>query len=135
MKRFVSLVLALAMIMSLSISAFASDHSSSAIDDDISIDVLPSPIAVLREDPNEACGISSHRPPAGYRYVGSTSGNSQVELVVTAIGCNLVGLIPGLGTLMPFLSWKNVSMTIFFTDAIINTNGPTARTIGIILCG
>ena len=47
MKRFVSLVLALAMIMSLSISAFASDHSSSAIDDDISIDVLPSPIAVL----------------------------------------------------------------------------------------
>ncbi len=104
MKRFVSLVLALAMIMSLSISAFASDHSSSAIDDDISIDVLPSPIAVLREDPNEACGISSHRPPAGYRYVGSTSGNSQVELVVTAIGCNLVGLIPGLGTLMFVIS-------------------------------
>ena len=77
-KRILSYILILAMLFSLSTPAFAA----------------------LREDPNAACGISSHIPPSNYRYVGCTTGDSFLEATGASIGANVVGFIPGLGTLM-----------------------------------
>lgn len=107
--------MAASLCLSLCVPAFACDHDTmgcvETVDSIITEDELgelllaqlPLPI-VTREDPNAACGISSHMPPANYRYSGCTHGDTQVEIFITGAGATLVGLIPGLGELMAALT-------------------------------
>lgn len=100
-RRALSLILSILMLPSFIPSVFATNENCTgkACLCEHSICEL-SFAAIMGEEPNDACGISSHRPPDNYRYIGSTSGDSQLEAAAAGIAAGLVGFVPGLGFLM-----------------------------------
>lgn len=108
MKRFAYIAMALIMIFSSTIPASAvelKDEVSSATAGRYLVQPCNAGCArILEEEPNAACGIASHRPPSGFRYIGSSSGNTQAEIAISSIGANLLSFIPGLGTLVFLIS-------------------------------
>lgn len=99
-KRTLSFALAMVMLFSLAPASFATNTDRT--EDGVCMCAAHGMDStfVMGEEPNDACGISSHRPPDNYRYVGSKSGDSQLEAAAAGIAAGLVGFIPGLGVLM-----------------------------------
>lgn len=107
MKKLISLLVCFAIAASLCVPVFAANETSNT---DLPPDII-SPEGgtwipasedgiAPHEDPNDACGISSHLPPSYYRYVGCYTGDSSAELKMIDGVANIVGKVPGVGTVV-----------------------------------
>lgn len=108
--RLVSMALIFAMCASMCIPVFAQEPLPPGVSEDELW--FPSNGIILLEEPNAACGLTSHRPPTGYTYVGYSSGDSSVEMVVADGLTTLIAFIPGLGWVSTAFLIANLTITM-----------------------
>lgn len=113
MKKLISLFLSIAMMFSLSIPAFAYEPDSEQPSPGLEGEVwIPANGIMLLEEPNEACGLTGHIPPAGYRYLGSYQGDSSIEVDIAAGTLTVLSFIPGMGYVTGVFSLMLLGITM-----------------------
>ncbi len=115
-RRFISLVLTFAICLGMCVPAFAKDSSISESSLPPGVDEteawFPANGVMLLEEANDACGITDHLPPSGYRYRGYSTGDSSVDADIVGGICTIVGFVPGFGTLSMAFSAMLLTVTM-----------------------
>lgn len=107
MKKLVSFLVCIAIVMSLCVPAFAAENNHSDLPLGIILyegeEWVPADEDGIMplEDANSECLKTGHIPPNGYRYLGYKRGNTRIDNITATVGGFIVSLIvPDMGLLI-----------------------------------
>ena len=105
MKKLISILLSITLILSLSFSVLANETNHELLPPAGEGEIwFPASEIMLLEDANDACGITGHIPPSGYRYLGYYKGDSSIEADIAGGTLTVLAFIPGIGTISSVFS-------------------------------
>ena len=109
MKKFVSFLLIFSLCLPISSFAYSRNEIPPLAEGET---WYPASDIATFEDANDACLLTDHLPPSGYRYIGCAKGDSTVDANRLNQTLTFSALIPGLGKISTVISLLSFGISV-----------------------